>query len=103
MELKQYPANRLKKDIAQICQRHLTSGHQVFFFGSRVQGTQSDRSDIDVGIMGKQPLSARAKLAIEDELDELPMLYKIDVVDFATVSPNFSKEARRHTENIISL
>jgi hypothetical protein len=38
--------------------------------------------DIDIGIEGPDEISAKTKLEIEEELDNLPTLYKFDLVDF---------------------
>jgi predicted nucleotidyltransferase len=75
-------------------------GSRVFFFGSRVGGGARTRSDFDVGILGKKQLSASLFYKLEDELEELPTLFKIDLVDLARVSERFKQEALRNTETI---
>lgn len=74
--------------------------YRVFFFGSRVKGDNFERADIDVGIEGPRPLPPEIKLAIKEELENLPTLYKIDLVDFATVSDQFKKEALKYIEPV---
>ena len=79
--------------------KHLnTKKYKVFIFGSRAKGDATDRSDIDVGIEGPRKLPPRLRLAIEEELETIPTLYKIDVVDFKTVSPRFKNYALKWTE-----
>lgn len=64
-------------------------GRQVVLFGSRAQGKAKSRSDFDLGVVGDTPLPLVDFFAIEDMLDELPTLYRIDWVDLARVSERF--------------
>lgn len=73
---------------------------KLFFFGSRVHGRANERSDIDVGILADKPIPARIWLEIQDAVEELPVLYKVDVVDFARVSPEFREMALEEIEEI---
>lgn len=74
------------------------SGHKVFLFGSRARGDAKSRSDFDLGVMGHAPLPLEDFYAIEDMLDGLPTLYRIDWVDFARASERFRTEALRSTK-----
>lgn len=101
MRLEHYPLEKLKKEILEIVGRHLdASKYRVFFFGSRVSGTGTDRSDIDVGIEGPEPIPYDVLFAIREEVERLPMLYTIDVVDFSRASEDFREVALQHTEMI---
>lgn len=75
--------------------------HNVFFFGSRVSGQKRQRSDFDVGIEGSAPLPVETLSDLRDALDDLPTLYRIDLVDFARTAPTFLQEARLHLEKIL--
>lgn len=101
MRLEHYPLEKLKKEILDIVGRHLDLAHyRVFFFGSRVSGAGTDRSDVDVGIEGPKPVPFAIMADIEEEIDRLPTLYKIDIVDFAHVSEIFKEVAIQHREFI---
>lgn len=103
MRLEHGSEEKLKKDILQIIGKYLDlSKHKVFVFGSRVTGRGSDRSDIDVGIEGKEEIPSMLMGKIKDEMEELPTLYKIDAVDFSKLSDKFKEVAREKIE-IISL
>lgn len=67
--------------------------YQVVFFGSRVSGRGSDRSDIDVGIIGPTKVPDAIWSKILEDVENLPYLYTIDVVDFGRVSASFRKHA----------
>lgn len=101
MRLEHYPAEKLKAEILGIVGRHLDlSTYRVFFFGSRVAGTGTDRSDIDIGIVGPEPIPARAWAEIQEEIENFPSLYKIEIVDFRAVAPIFRDVALQDTETI---
>ncbi len=101
MELQFYPAERLKKEILQIVGKHLDmEGCSVFFFGSRMTGEGNERSDIDVGIEGATVIPYEIMAAIKEEIENLPTLYKIDMVDFQSVSPAFREVALQEIERI---
>jgi len=96
-----YPEGRLKKQILEIAGKYLDLNfYKVFFFGSRVKGDNSLYSDIDIGIEGPKEIPVKVKLKIEEELDNLPTLYKFDLVDFKKLSPEFKKEALKYAEYI---
>jgi len=61
----------------------------VWAFGSRVQGTQKEYSDLDLAIIHPEPLNAKllAKLRLAFEESDLP--FKVDIVEFASASPRF--------------
>ncbi len=99
MKIEFYPAEKLKKEILEIIGKRLDlSKYKIFFFGSRVEGKGNERSDIDIGIDGSEPAPAKIMFEIEDEIDALPTLYKIEVVDFKRVSSDFYQVALQHTE-----
>lgn len=101
MRLKHYPIEKLKKEILDIIGKHLDlSQYRVFFFGSRVSGGGNERSDIDIGIEGPRPVPAAAMSEIKEEIENLPTLYKIDIVDFKEVSPEFRQVALQYRESI---
>lgn len=101
MRLEHYPEEKLKKEILKIAGKHLDlKKYKVFFFGSRVSGGGDERSDIDVGIEGETPLPSTALSDIQEEIEELPILYKIDVIDFAEADEKFRKVALQYIEKI---
>ncbi len=74
-------------------------GHRkVFLFGSRALGRAKDRSDFDVGVMGDEPMPLEDFYAVEELIEALPTLYRIDWVDLARVSERFRTAALEHAE-----
>ena len=79
---------------AAIIRRHVPDpAYRVFLFGSRAEGTAHDRSDIDIGIEGPKPVPQQVLTQIEDDIEEAPTLYTIDVVDFARMPEKFRQVA----------
>ena len=101
MELEYVSKEMLKREISKILTKYLDlNEYKAFFFGSRVMGHSSPRADIDLGIEGPCPIPAPIRLQIEEELENLPILYKIDFVDFKEVSPEFKQLALQQVEFI---
>ncbi|MEK7541952.1 MAG: nucleotidyltransferase domain-containing protein [Patescibacteria group bacterium] len=101
MRLEHYPEEKLKREILAILGRHLDlARYRVFFFGSRViPGKGTERSDIDIGIEGP-PIPTSVWFDILKELEEVPTLYTIQLVDFNTVAARFKEVALQHIETI---
>lgn len=101
MRLEFYPVEKLKKEILEIIGRYLDlKAYQIFFFGSRVTGKGNERSDIDVGIVGVEEIPYEIMARIRNDIENLPTLYKIEIVDFKKVSADFREVALQHIELI---
>lgn len=101
MRLEHYPIEKLKKEILDIVGKYVDlKTIQVFFFGSRVSGKGTDRSDIDVGIEGPDKIEAAVMGNIKDEIESLPTLYTIDIVDLASTTEKFRQVAKQHIKLI---
>lgn len=70
-------ADEVIQAVAELC-RHF-SAVEVILFGSRAKGTALERSDIDVAVSGVKDFDALA-----EQIEELPTLYSIDLVNMDT-------------------
>jgi predicted nucleotidyltransferase len=75
-------------------------GHKVVLFGSRAGGKARQRSDFDVGVIGDEPLPIKVFYEIDDMLENLPTLYRIDGVDLNRAAPSLRERALAKTEVI---
>ncbi len=101
MNLQHYPVEKLKADLLAIVGRRLDlAKYRLFYFGSRVTNKGDDHSDIDIGIEGPAPVPAAILDGIREDLVNLPTIYKMDLVDFASVSEDFKKVALAKIEVI---
>ena len=82
--------------IKQTVQKYLGNDARVFIFGSRATGTNRKWSDVDVGIVAREKLNHQI-LFIQDDLEQSNIPYRVDVVDFDTVTPQFAKIALSST------
>ncbi len=71
----------------------ILNGYRVVLFGSRARGGAGGRSDFDIGSIGAEPLSPQAYNCIENDLEDLPTLYRIDWVDLSRVPTQFRERA----------
>ena len=104
MKLEHETVQNIEQHLLKIFSRHLgdLTGVKLFFFGSRVKGDSQPGSDIDVGIDVGKPLHLEILGRIDDDLEELPFLYKIQVVDFHSVDAQFRSVALQHIQPFIS-
>lgn len=72
--------------------------YRAFIFGSQANINELKRADIDLGILGDQPISVQQLSKINESIENLPMLYNIDVVDFNEVDDRFKNIALKNTE-----
>ena len=101
MRLEHRPVEILKQKLLQIIRPYPElADSKLFFFGSRVSGQGGERSDIDVGIYGREPVPAKIWLDIQEAVEEIPVFYKIDLVDFQRVSPSFREVPLQRIEQI---
>ena len=101
MRLEHRPVEYLKQKLLQIIRAYPElADSKLFFFGSRVTGHGDERSDVDVGIYGREPVPPRIWLDIQEAVEAIPVLYKIDLIDFQRVSPSFREVALQEVEEL---
>ena len=64
---------------------------EVWAFGSRVTGTDKEFADLDLAILGEEPLSAAVAADLTEAFSESELPFKVDVVDWATTSESFRR------------
>ena len=79
--------------VAKIVRREVKQEFRLFLFGSRAEKTNDVRSDVDIGILAGNPISAKQLFTIREKIDEIPTLLKIDFLDFAAVDDEFQNVA----------
>ena len=68
-------------------------GYRIFLFGTRATGDARERSDFDIGILGDEPVSLRTFYRIDDLLENIETLHKMDFVDLNRAAPSLKREA----------
>ena len=64
---------------------------EVQVFGSRATGTAKPFSDLDLVIMGDEPLPVTTMRILRDAFDDSDLPFQVDLVDWAGVSEEFRK------------
>ena len=81
--------------VVEIVRKNITAdtSYKEFLFGSRASGKANDRSDYDIGIKSEDDLQGSALVNSQWDLEDLPVLQKIELVDFNSVSEDFERVA----------
>ena len=75
--------------------RRYVPDRKVLAFGSRATWTAKDYSDLDVAIMGDEPLSPSATSTLAEGFGESDLPFKVDIVDWAKIDKTFRDIIRR--------
>lgn len=69
---------------------------RLVLFGSRAMGTYKPNSDIDLALISRE-ISFRRFLDLKADLDDLGLLYRIDLIDFNRIA---NEELKSHIDRI---
>lgn len=87
--------------VKSILLKHL-SHCEVRVFGSRVTGTATKYSDLDLVIVGKQKIDRSVLNRLQDEFEYSDLPFRVEVLDWHRISDNFRKIIEQNYEIIIS-
>ncbi len=76
--------------IKEVLKLHFHSGN-VFVFGSRVDGSSRQFSDLDLALDSDRPIPLRIISELRETFSESDLPFRVDVVDIARVSQEFKK------------
>lgn len=71
--------------------RRRVPAHEVWAFGSRARWTARKYSDLDLCVVGPEPLGLSLQAILAEDFAESDLPWKVDVVDWATTSEAFRK------------
>jgi len=71
--------------------KQFVPGCRVVTFGSRVTNTASDASDLDLCIIDNKSVSFETLAHLRDAFSESNLPYKVDVIDWSTIAPDFKE------------
>jgi nucleotidyltransferase substrate binding protein (TIGR01987 family) len=75
--------------VSSIVADELMGDYQLFLFGSRAKDINDDKSDVDIGIISEHRITGKQWLSIQEKLENIQTLLKIDLVDFDSVTGDF--------------
>lgn len=73
---------------------------EVRMFGSRARGQAKPYSDLDLVIMGDTPVPLSTLGQLKDAFASSDLPWRVDVVDWATTSPEFKSHIAEHSKPI---
>ena len=76
------------KTVQAILAKHVPE-LEVRAFGSRVQGTARNTSDLDVAIMTDTPITILSMADLREAFSESDLPFNVDIIDWATTHTNF--------------
>ena len=68
----------------------------VWAFGSRARFAAKPYSDLDLAVVGVTPLSLEESARLHEAFTQSDLPYKVDVVDWASTSPEFQALIAQH-------
>lgn len=87
--------------LKQVLDKNLSGiAFNAFIFGSQANLPVLKRSDIDVGIIADQKIPNHLMARIFADIEQLPMLFNIDLVDFYEVDERFRSIALQNIEQL---
>lgn len=89
-EMKDRDIRPILKHIVQVIRRYLPDeSHRIFLFGSWATLEAAPTSDVDIAIAGPTAIDPALMSTIHEEVDKLPTLRKIQVIDVQQVDDRF--------------
>jgi predicted nucleotidyltransferase len=76
---------------------------EILAFGSRVTGKAKPFSDLDLAIMGDEPLDFRQFAALKDAFADSNLPFRVDIVDWASTSLHFRSIIKEHSYTLQNL
>jgi predicted nucleotidyltransferase len=64
-------------------------GREVRAFGSRINGTAKDHSDLDLAVVGRDRMERRTKVLLKEAFEESDLPFRVDVIDYNAISEEF--------------
>lgn len=87
-----------RKMVEDILKRHVPE-QRVVVFGSRTGGTPKPHSDLDLCIMSETTIPSKTMSALRLAFTESRLPISVDIVDWASISPDFQEVIQKHHEN----
>jgi len=84
---------RLVRELRKLAKKYQTNGLDLFVFGSFARGDQTPTSDLDLGVEWHEQPDPKIFARLYWDVQALPTIRKIELVDFARTDPTFKRIA----------
>ena len=85
--------------VLDLLKRHVPN-YMVWAFGSRVGGLPKPFSDLDLVLIDSKPLPLSIRAELNNAFSESDLPWKVDLVDWHSISPEFQKIIQTNYEVI---
>lgn len=92
--------NSLLADIVKVIRKYLSDEHKVLLFGSWATMEAVPTSDVDIAIAGKDRVDDFIMVKIKEEIEQLPTLRSIDIIDFNRLDKSLQEKILKDSEVI---
>jgi len=92
-ELRSILPARLLRELQKLARKYYEDGISLFIFGSFARGDPRPTSDLDLGVEWHTERNPRTFSRLYWDVQELPTVREIDLVDFGQVDANFRRVA----------
>lgn len=89
------------EEVVKIIRKYLPENYKILMFGSWVKGDAWETSDLDIGILGKENVSWNLMHKILEEINEIPTLRSIDVVDLMSVGEKYKQKILEYAKPLM--
>jgi len=86
---------RLRQKLHELAEKYREKGMHLFVFGSFARADQQNTSDLDIGVEWEGEQSEKLLRQLYNEIQELPTIRKIDLVDFEKAENKFGDIASK--------
>jgi len=91
-----------QEDIVRRILRKWVPTRNVSIFGSRARGTKKPFADLDLLILGSNPLPLVTITELREAFSESNLPFRVDIVEEANASPEFLDAIRKDSIAILS-
>lgn len=84
----------------KIIREILVGDYEVYFFGSRVKGTQHKFSDLDICLKAKEEIPMQTIAELNEKFIESDLPFTIDLVDFCKIDNSFRESIKKQWVNL---
>lgn len=88
-------------DIVKYILRFHVPDREVYAFGSRVTGKNKPFSDLDLSIMGDEPLTFSIMGSLREAFSASDLPFRVDIVDWARTKDEFREVIKKTWEKIV--
>lgn len=85
--------------VLAVLARHLPD-REIRVMGSRVTGRAKRFSDLDLVVMGEEPLALRTLAELRDAFDDSDLPFSVDIVEWASASEAFRRVISTQAESL---